>query len=545
MIGRDEIDAAELVAEFPGPRTGTGDEVPLRIHWHAGRGEWLFDVRHDRGVTTAAALRELADALVRAVRGPCLECEVELADDGCARTEVTVFPPYGRGTVELMVSVSYDSARDRIGTDDAGRPVYSNPAGASAWSADGPVPDEWRLLATVRRLLERLHRSDATGLHIARVPDGESARAAAAFMVERGYTVVRVRRDTDGDTRLPWRVTGLDEGPFIDDDRGWWVVAEERIASAAAGRFGGTWSFRSVPAAAARGLVGGGETVADRTVEEVRHARLAALAGEPARAPAPEIVHRLGEPSPADGPGPAADPVDLGDVDYADWRMMTGSAESHRDLKEILRELAANDGDWHRALYRYFTEIFHGDAFSRCRDSTITFFFRLVSAPRLASRHRMELLFELFSMALLDPGPVGGEKPTKARPEADVPWTVISFLPLALRRLPDAGPAERALLTAMTAVDPARDWSHRLPEFRAFRDEVDGPSPMLDLALALLAADDDRAADVARAAAAWDEHVALLRRADAPPRARHANVLLHLASRELPYGWPLLSRHPS
>ncbi|GAA2724769.1 hypothetical protein GCM10010439_23190 [Actinocorallia aurantiaca] len=84
----------------------------------------------------------------------------------------------------------------------------------------------------------------------------------------------------------------------------------------------------------------------------------------------------------------------------------------------------------------------------------------------------------------------------------------------------------------MATLNPPAAATH-LQRFTDFRATLDGPSPTLDLALALVTEDEPRAQDIALQTTTWDvrtpDHLA----EDLPLKARLINVLLHLAEEEL------------
>ncbi|MFV2179223.1 hypothetical protein ACFHW2_36320 [Actinomadura sp. LOL_016] len=160
---------------------------------------------------------------------------------------------------------------------------------------------------------------------------------------------------------------------------------------------------------------------------------------------------------------------------------------------------------------------------------------QMVRAPQLVSDYRLSMLFALLHLATLDPGPVCGEWGGHAGPATRTSRAVLERLPEVLARWPDAPPSERALLVVLAALSPDAA-AGRLRGFRAFRARVDGPSPALDLAIALASGDEDAACGIALDAAGWDERVGRLLRDDEPLRARHLGVLFHLARRELGTG---------
>lgn len=377
------------------------------------------------------------------------------------------------------------------------------------------------------------HVPELVSTWIVSVPDEESARAVAAFMVERGYAMVRVRPDRAGNPRGPWNAVGLDEGPYPDADVGWWRSVEGRLVGIMAGERGGTGGCLLAHAELARRSALDGEVVGDRTPEDVRRARLAALAGEPARAPAPEIVHRLGE---RETTGELGTPVVLAGLEDVDWASLVDGYGSGEGVPELLLRMAANDEGWDEAVFIYSTDVIHQGTCYPWTAPTVAFLVQLVCAPQLVSDYRMGLLFNLFYMALEDPGPACGEEiDDLSSCEALTCRAVLDHLPDVLARWPDAGLAERAWLVVLAALSPEAA-ADRLPEFRAFRDGVDGPSPALDLALALAAGDDDAAAGLALDASTWDEVVGERLSRGEPLRARHLRALFHLAGREFAPG---------
>ncbi|KAB2352450.1 hypothetical protein [Actinomadura rudentiformis] len=156
MIGHEDLQAAELVAEFEGLRTGLGDLVPFTVHWHAGRRQWLYDALYERDITTAEALRTFAEGILAAVRTRGGDWDVELSNDGYARVEAGAGFDTADGPVELTLFAWYDSQQDFAGVGPRGQALYQNHTGWSLLPLSGPVPDEERLATSARALLERL-----------------------------------------------------------------------------------------------------------------------------------------------------------------------------------------------------------------------------------------------------------------------------------------------------------------------------------------------------------------------------------------------------
>ncbi|MEV3919662.1 hypothetical protein [Actinomadura coerulea] len=66
-----------------------------------------------------------------------------------------------------------------------------------------------------------------------------------------------------------------------------------------------------------------------------------------------------------------------------------------------------------------------------------------------------------------------------------------------------------------------------------FRRRLDGPSPALDLALALTSGDGGAVRDLTLAAASWDQEVSAMLEEPFTRRTRELKVLFHLALAEL------------
>ncbi|MEV5828682.1 hypothetical protein AB0L25_24285 [Spirillospora sp. NPDC052242] len=358
-----------------------------------------------------------------------------------------------------------------------------------------------------------------------RVPDDESLQAVAAFMIGRGYATVRVTS--------PGTITGVDEGPFPDGDAEWWAAVEDRVVSAFAAEAGVTLFRWYAHAETARKSVRHGEAIGERTAAEAAATRLAVLSREPARAPVPEIVHRLGDPVRT---GDLGAPVVLEGLDDVDWAALDDAYGTAEEVPDILRRLAANDEGWDEAVFDYYSHVVHQGTCYTCTPPAIGFLVQMARAPQLFSGYRIDLLRGLVMTALEDPGPACGEEiDDLASCEALTCRAVLDHLPDVLARWPDAGPTERAWLVVLAALSPEAA-ADRLPDFRAFRDGVDGPSPALDLALALASGDDDAAAGLVLDASTWDEAVGERLRRNEPLRARNLRALLHLAGREFAPG---------
>ncbi|MFB4320191.1 hypothetical protein [Actinomadura sp. 21ATH] len=353
------------------------------------------------------------------------------------------------------------------------------------------------------------------------LPDEASARGAARALAERGHTAVclaPLRPDLPFITA--WQVTSLDQGPYPDGDVHWWTAAEERCVAVVADTYGGGHTCLQEDAATARRLLlDGAEFVADRSPADVRELRLAALRWEPDRVPAPAVVHALDAPGLPCTPG---EPVVLHGLDEVPWSSLVHAYRTAEDVPEMFRALAANDGGWDEALSRYFSAVVHQGTCFACTPGTVEFLVQLALAPGLAPGRRRNLLLDLAHMATLY---YGGLHEAETRAE------IVRRVPRLLALWPDVPAPLRAWLLVLAALAPDTA-AGRLDGFRAFRVGVEGPSPALDLALAMCARDDGAVLDITADAAAWDDDVPRMLEVARPLRVRQLNVLMHLALAE-------------
>ncbi|GGQ16127.1 hypothetical protein BKA00_006721 [Actinomadura coerulea] len=353
------------------------------------------------------------------------------------------------------------------------------------------------------------------------VPDEESAREGARVLTGRGHAIVRVAPDTTTDSG--WRIDGLDEGPYPDGDDRWWAAAEHRAVAALAEELGGRLSTSMALPETARRFFPEGEGVRDPGT--VRELRLGVLSREPARTPAPAVVHGLGRREPSGGP--TGGPIVLDGLDDVDWASLTGAYGPADEVPDILRGLAANDEEWEGAVEEYFSTVVHQDTCYDCTPETIRFLVQLVRSPRLFPAYRLELLIHMAYVATIDPVPATGEADSD---EAAACRAVVDHLPDLLALWPEASAAVRAWLIVLAAVRPG---AQPRPEFEEFRRRLDGPSPALDLALALTSGDGGAVRDLTLAAASWDEEVSAMLEEPFTRRTRELKILFHLALTEL------------
>ncbi|MEV0668418.1 hypothetical protein ACIBI3_44340 [Actinomadura luteofluorescens] len=353
------------------------------------------------------------------------------------------------------------------------------------------------------------------------VPDEESAREGARVLTGRGHAIVLVAPDTTTDSG--WRIDGLDEGPYPDGDDRWWAAAEHRAVAALAEELGGRLSTSMALPETARRFFPEGEGVRDPGI--VRELRLGVLSREPARTPAPAVVHGLGGREPSGGP--TGEPIVLDGLDDVDWASLTGAYGPADEVPDILRGLAANDEEWEGAVEEYFSTVVHQDTCYDCTPETIRFLVQLVRSPRLFPAYRLEVLIHMAYIATIDPVPATGEADSD---EAAACRAVVDHLPDLLALWPEASAAVRAWLIVLAAVRPGAEPP---PEFEEFRRRLDGPSPALDLALALTSGDGGAVRDLTLAAASWDEEVSAMLEEPFTGRTRELKILFHLALAEL------------
>ncbi|MGK5556178.1 hypothetical protein ACSNOI_31630 [Actinomadura kijaniata] len=378
------------------------------------------------------------------------------------------------------------------------------------------------------------HTPRHASVYLVHLPDEDAAREVARILAERGHVSVSVREGVAGQPfhrfhEASWKVTGVDAGPHPDDDERWWTAVETRIVETLAAERGGSCVLMQAVPDTVRALFPG-ETAVDRPPAEARAARLAALSGEPACAPRPVVVHRLDHPA---SDGPSGVPVALPGLDDVDWPSLGHAYGPAEDAPDILRAMAANDEGWDEATFEYFSAIVHQETCYSATPPTIPFLVRMARAPEMTPEYRLELLADLAYIASFDPSPSAGEEPAPTAHAARACREVIGALPALLARWPEAAPAERAWLIVLAALSPAAA-APLLPAFEGFRRGLEGPSPALDLALALAADDEDRACGLVLDYTTWDEDVSRHLADDTPLRCRHLAVLTRLALAEIP-----------
>ncbi|GAA0943658.1 hypothetical protein [Actinocorallia libanotica] len=356
------------------------------------------------------------------------------------------------------------------------------------------------------------------------VADESTARRIAEVFIERGYAQVLLApctyRGRWGD-EPGWRVLAWDDGPYPDDDVEWWKAEEHRFVA----RLKDAYGVRH-PSPPEFGSLDG--LLVDRTAEDVRESRLASFAHTPPRAQS-AVTPRLldqGPPSPS-GEG---DPITLTGLDDIDWSALDHAYGSADDTPEILNALAANDEGWSDAMDAYFSAIVHQGTVYAATERTIPFLVEIALSPNLLPERRFELLQCLLYIASQNTWTLS--EPDGDNPGALTTRAVAAAVPDLLTLWRRSPRAHQAQLLLLATLNPSAAAAH-LQRFTDFRTALEGPSPTMDLALALITEDEPRAQDLALQTTTWDvrtpDHLA----ADLPLRARLIDVLLHLAEEEL------------
>ncbi|WP_153410442.1 hypothetical protein [Nocardia macrotermitis] len=364
------------------------------------------------------------------------------------------------------------------------------------------------------------------------------AAEVAGILAERGYTTVSLGPkpvthqvgtfDMTDDSR-GIRVIGLDEGPYPSDDREWWTGIERRFIDTLARGFGATVSgltaHRSGLSEMRSELVTAtGTIVIDRDRDEAATARLAAFAEFPERAPEPRTTHELGDMSAADGPNFAA--VELIGLDDIPWDTLEHAYGSAEEVPGILRDLAADDEGFDDTVQEgLYSAIIHQGTCYSATPLAVPYLAELAAAPDFTPAYRLTLLSALVGIGALElPGEHGPAERSAAAMARVVPRVLLSWA---------ASPEHiRPWLIVLAAFAPA-DAVELLPEFDEFRRAVPGPSPALDLAIALAVGDRDAVDAIVREASTWSGRIADIMAYDAAPLLRHYRVLEVLANREL------------
>ena len=356
------------------------------------------------------------------------------------------------------------------------------------------------------------------------VADESTARRIAEVFIERGYTQVLLApctyRGRWGD-EPGWRVLAWDDGPYPDGDVEWWTAEERRFVARLKDEYGVRHPSPPEPGSLDGLLV-------DRTTADVREVRMASFAHTPPRAQSPVVARLLdqGPPSPS-GEG---EPITLTGLDDVDWSGLDHAYGSADDTPGILRALAANDEGWSDAEYEYFSAIVHQGTVYSATERTIPFLVQIALSPSILPERRLELLRDLLYIASQNLWALS--EPDGDGPGALTTRAVVAAVPDLLALWRTSPPAHQARLLLLAVLNPSAATTH-LQRFTDFRAALDGPSPTLDLALALIAQDQPRAQDIALQTTTWDVRTPDYLAENLPLNARLINVLLHLAEDEL------------
>jgi hypothetical protein len=181
-------------------------------------------------------------------------------------------------------------------------------------------------------------------------------------------------------------------------------------------------------------------------------------------------------------------------------------------------------------VHEYFSAIVHQDTVYSATEHTIPFLAQIALSPSILPERSLELLRDLLyiasqnARALSEPdGDSSGALTTRA---------VAAAVPDLLTSWQQSPQAHKARLLLLAALNPSAATRH-LKHFTDFRTTLDGPSPTLDLALALITQDEPRAQDLALQTTSWDVRTPDYLAENLPLHARLINVLLHLAGDEL------------
>ena len=310
------------------------------------------------------------------------------------------------------------------------------------------------------------HQPTLAQTYTVTVPEEASARAVADELAARGHALVAVR-EVDWALRDPssfwfgkptmrpheqgqWDVTSVATGPLPDDDERWWQAQEDRAVRVLAQRFGGRSSGSGVGHTATLlrtftrvGLV---HELDDATVHE---RRLAAFAGSPARAGAPERHESddVDEDLP-DGPG---EPVRLPGVEDVNWAELQHAYGTAADVPQMLNGLAANDAQWSEHLDDLVGSVTHQGSSYSSTAPALRLVAGLAAAPQLSPKRRLDLLYTLFlAAAALDRARAYGYRPEPHHEAVCV--TVIDASEDLLALWPTISRAEQRLLLLLAAL---------------------------------------------------------------------------------------------
>jgi hypothetical protein len=183
--------------------------------------------------------------------------------------------------------------------------------------------------------------------------------------------------------------------------------------------------------------------------DTVHERRVAALAGSPPRAGAPERLgsHDVDE----DLPGGPGDPVVSPAISDVNWPELEHAYGTAVDVPQMLAGLAANDAQWRGHLDDLVGSVTHQGSSYSSTAPALRVVARLAAAPQLAPRRRLDLLYTLFlSTAALDQAHAYGYRPEPYHEQ--VRATVGDATEELLALWPMVSRAEQRLLLLLAAV---------------------------------------------------------------------------------------------
>lgn len=304
-----------------------------------------------------------------------------------------------------------------------------------------------------------------------------------------------------------WDVFSLATGPVPDDDVEWWHAQEDNAVRQLAERMGGRTG----------GSGGGATELLIRTfaraglVHELDEAtvtarRLAALGESPVRAGRRE--RRSVDENLPDQPG---DPIHVAGIEVVDWTALEHAYGPATGLPDLLHGLAANDDRWDDLHNDFVGSVLHQGSVYSSSAPAMRVLAELASAPQLAPKRRLDLLYTLFlaGSAWAQAEAYGYRPDTHA---AEVQTTVIGAADRLLPLWSSVTPAERRLLLLLASLA-----GRSVPE-------TDLSDPASRLAQAMIHDQQDAEATL-RELATRNEDLIELVESGAPPQSRLAAAL--------------------
>ncbi|MFC0542242.1 hypothetical protein [Kutzneria chonburiensis] len=334
------------------------------------------------------------------------------------------------------------------------------------------------------------------------LPGKESARTFARELSEYGFPSVGVNPRQGGG----WVVTALDEGPYDNTTTGQRTMdavarAAGRMARAYGGYADGGAQFDVTMLPQFR---------QEQDGQEIVHRNPGA------RPPRPTIVLK---PTPPPANLPLRPDTVIGgrlttaDIDAVDWSSLRHAHGAADDVPGLMHALVRNGDDWSDVLGELVgDDVLHQGT---CYSATAPAVALLAQLPALSVSQRIELYRTLLwatdrwadsLIGRADRAAVAGRLPQPAAWTAEVHVAVGRQLPALLDRWTAEPAAARYWLACLAGQYPHHG-SAILPQIELMAAECAGTQAgaYLDLAVALLRADDGRALAVAEDITTWDE----------------------------------------